>query len=356
MKRKTAVFVLTLALAGAMFMTGCGSNAGVEVDASKNEDLSAKVTDQNKVDDNSGAYQKFLDAQKAMEGTDSLTINSELLISLKENNEKEENKQRFEIKRALVDNKQTVEFTMDTVMKKYKEDGTEDEENSHTRSLPGYFHDGMLYYAQPLSDGEGDDAKLKEEIPYEDLMSVIGSSYILNDISADQIETTASEKKGSNTEYIFILDKDAISQYLLDNLSATGMPFGEEGGVDINYANVSAEIDKDGILTAYTLSVDAVIKDETGEVPFTYNIASAFTNANSTNVAVKAEEELADYITTEEYAKKLQQEQAEIENMPVEEGTGEGETGSNIVVTPENAADYGIELTEDQTATVNIGE
>ena len=32
MKRKTAVFVLTLALAGAMFMTGCGSNSGVEAD------------------------------------------------------------------------------------------------------------------------------------------------------------------------------------------------------------------------------------------------------------------------------------------------------------------------------------
>ena len=361
MKRKTAAYALTLCLMGAVLMTGCGKNVP-EVDASKNEDLSAKVTDQNKVEDSADAFQKFLDAQKAMEGADSATISSELLISMTDEGKKNTQSQRFDIKRMTSDGKQAVEFTMKNAATAYKEDGTVDEENSNSRELPGYFYDGMLYYTQTLSETEGDSVKLKEEITYEDLMSVIGSTYILNDITADQVETTATNSKNGGTEYIYILSKDAVSEYMLGNLEASGVSFGEDGGVDINYANISAEIDKDGFLTSYTFSVDAIIRDETGEVPFSYNIASIFTDINATSVAVKSDEELADHITTDEYAKQLQEEQQEIENMPVDESAAEGseetqtEDDGNIVITPENAEDYGIELTEDQTASVTLGE
>ncbi|MBQ9519821.1 MAG: hypothetical protein IJR59_08005, partial [Firmicutes bacterium] len=97
MKRKTAALAIMLGIIGTIAMTGCGS-ANVEVDASKNEDLSAKVTDQNKVDDSADAYQKFLDAQKAMEGTDSITIASEMIVSITQEGKKEEHSQRFDIK------------------------------------------------------------------------------------------------------------------------------------------------------------------------------------------------------------------------------------------------------------------
>lgn len=351
MKRKT-VAVLALCLMGAAFMTGCGESPAAQVDASKNEDLSAKVTEQNKVEDSKDAYNKFLDAQKAMEATDSLTINTELIVKISPDGNNESNSQRFDIKRMLDGDKRVVDFTMSSEAKALNEDGSVDEENSNKRELPGYFYDGMLYYVQDLSDTEGDNAKLKEEISYEDLMSIVGSTYILNDITADQIESTALESKNGGTQYIYILDKDAISKYMIDNLSASGVPFEDNGGVDINYANISADINKDGILTAYTFSVDAVIKEQSGEVPFSYNIASAFSNINSTKVDVKSEEELSEYMTTDEYSEKLQQEQEELAEMPIEEASAE----NGAADTTASAEDIGLELTEDQSADIKIGE
>ena len=342
MKRKMAAMAVILCMGAAAF-TGCGSSkTGVEVDASKNEDLSSQVTAENTVEDNAASYQKFLDAQQAMEGADSMTVNSEMLISMTYDGKTDESSQRFDIKRSLIDGKQIVDFVMNTSVRSIKEDGTVDEEASQEQELPGYFSDDTLYFIQSVSDNESEDVKLKEEMTYEDLMSIIGSTYILNDISAENVATTAVEEGKGETKYIYLLDNDAMTEYMTDNLASSGVSFSGDGGVTINYANVSANINDDGILTAYTFSVDAVIKDDTGEVPFSYKIASAFTGANSTNVKVKTENELAEYISTEDYAKQLENERTDLENIPAEESTDE-----SVQLTPENAADYGVELVDE---------
>ena len=342
MKRKMAAMAVILCM-GAAALTGCNSGkAGVEVDASKNEDLSSQVTAENTVEDNAASYQKFLDAQQAMEGADSMTINSEMLITMTYDGKTDESSQRFDIKRSLIDGKQIVDFVMNTSVKSTNEDGTIDEEASQEQELPGYFSDDTLYFVQSVSENESENVKLKEEMTYEDLMSIIGSTYILNDISADDVATTAAEEGKGETKYIYLLDNEAMTEYMTNNLASSGVSFAGDGGVTINYADVSANINADGILTAYTFSVDAVIKDETGEVPFSYKIASAFTGANSTNVKVKTEDELAEYISTEDYAKQLENEKVDLDEIPAEEGTDE-----SIQLTPENAADYGVELVDE---------
>ncbi|MBQ8940947.1 MAG: hypothetical protein IJ062_03850 [Firmicutes bacterium] len=342
MKRKMAAMAVILCM-GAAALTGCNSGkAGVEVDASKNEDLSSQVTAENTVDDNKASYQKFLDAQKAMEDAESMTINSEMFISMTYDGKNDESSQRFDIQRSLIDGKQVVDFVMNTSVKSTKEDGTVDEDASQEQELPGYFLDDTLYFVQSISDNEEESVKLKEEMTYEDLMSIIGSTYILNDITADDVATTAVEESKGTTKYIYLLDSAAMEEYMTYNLASSGVSFSGDGGVTINYANVSADINADGILTAYTFSVDAVIKDDTGEVPFSYKIASAFTGVNSTNVKVKTEDELSEYISTEDYAKQLENEKIDLEDIPSEESTDE-----SVQLTPENAADYGVELVDE---------
>ncbi|MBR6400092.1 MAG: hypothetical protein IKS17_02560 [Firmicutes bacterium] len=335
MKRKLAALAVILCV-GAGLVSGCSSSKpGAEVDASKNEDLSPMVTAENTVDDKDAAYQKFLDAQKAMEGADSVTVNSEMLIDMTYDGKTDESKQRFDIKRSLVDGKQIVDFVMNTQTKSTKEDGTEDEDAAQSQELPGYFADDTLYFVQSVSDNEEENVKLKENMTYEELMSIIGSTYILNDISAEQVATSASEQEKGVTKYIYILDNDKMAEYMMDNLSSSGIAFDEEGGVNINYANVSADITEDGILTAYTFSVDAMIKDETGEVPFSYKIASAFTDINSTDVKVKTQDELDEYITTQEYAQQLQNEQSELP----EGSSGDVQSADELPAAPEETAE-----------------
>ena len=49
-------------------------------------------------------------------------------------------------------------------------------------------------------------------------MSIIGSTYILNDISADDVATTAVEEGKGETKYIYLLDNEAMTEYMTNNL------------------------------------------------------------------------------------------------------------------------------------------
>lgn len=314
MKRKLAVLI-----AAAMFVMGAftGCSADKKADASLNKDLSDQVTDKNGISDKEKAYQEVLDAKKAVEDAESATIDTELMISITYNEQTETNSQHFNIKRSKIDDKNIVDFVMSV---KSKSEGAESATGESTAAektedLPGYFYDDTLYYHQKMNETDTEETYLKEAMSYEDLMEFIGRTYFTNDINAEHVAQAALDESGGVKKYIFILDNDKMIQYMTQNLLESGVVLAEEEGVKINFANISADIDKDGFLSEYTFTVDALIKDSNGETPFKYNIATAFSKVNDTNVKAKPEKELSQYMDVKDYAQK-QQEAAEAATEP----------------------------------------
>ena len=355
MKKNIAAIALVLCF-GVGIMTGCGKS-GVEADASKNEDLSPKVTEENKVDDAETAYLEFTAAKDKMEKGKNFSVISDSVMTMQSEGSTLESHQKTTVKKDASGEKPLAEFEMTSASRAIDQDGTEDEALSTEESRNGYFADDVFYL---LMDTSGE--KIKYDMTFDVIESMISVSYIYEGIDASQVETAAVNETKDGKEYIFVLDKQMMSDFMLANLAYSGMNV-EEGSVDINYANIGAETDKDGLLRSYTLSIDAVIRNGGDEIPMQFNMASVIFDVDSTRVTQRSGDELSEYPTEEEYMEKYMQEMQDLNEIvpdngapALDENGEELPQAEEIELTPENAEDYGLELEEGMEGAIKIGE
>ena len=341
MKRKLAVIFVAGCIAAGAFAGCSGKNNAPVADASQNTDLADQVTDENSVEDSGNAYTACLDAISKLDEAQSATIDSELIFSMTYEGETRTMTQHFNMKRAEAEEKQLIEYNLSAASKTEGGEEKADAESEDTYDeTSGYFADGMLYQVIPQSsDVDAEKAEpiyLKSEAEYDEVKTYILSmaNYVADDVTEEHVKTAAMEEKNGGTQYIYILDDEKMQDYMANFMSYyMGLALSEEESVDINYANISANLDPEGNLTDYTFSLDTVIKTADGDIPFSYNIASKFSNIGSTTVKEKAEKELEKYITEDEY----------MAQQSGEGGEGSTEEPSGTPLTPEEMEEMGLD-------------
>ena len=346
MKRKLAIIFLAGCIAAGAF-SGCSKNNAPVADASQNTNLADKVTDENSVEDSGNAYSSCLKAIDAIEDAKSATIDSELIFTMTYEGETRSMKQHFNLKRENTDDSKRLEYDLkatSTVEKgeNAETDGDADKAENTENETNGYFSDGTLYQEIPQNSDVDSDNKepiyLKAEAEYDEVKSYVLSmaNYVADDITEEHVKTAAMEEKNGGTQYIYILDDEKMVSYMEDFMSYyMGLALSENETVEINYANISADLDPSGNLTDYTFSLDTVIKTDEGDIPFSYNIASKFSNIDSTSVKERSEDELSKYITEDEYMAQ--------KSGGAESGTTDGSEPTGQKLSPEEMEEMGLD-------------
>lgn len=322
MKKKIAIILVGLMCVSA---TGCsmfGNKGGVDMTAVNSEDMFAYISDEATVE-GSVASDDFSKAMTAVESDDNITISVSNTIVM--GTEGEDNYQNSS-------NKSAVKLVKDGDVKKgsvvidnsYKYAGeTTTGENSanpveeKSRVTGSYMGDALYFIT---NDGD----KVKEEMGYEDFLSVV-NTYSLSIYNDSVSKAACIENKKGKTYYISY-DPAKFETTMNTNMEASGQTMADGEAMHVKYANIVANIDNDGNLTGYGFVINAEYVNDESTIPYNYSIETSFTDRGKTKV-----DEVKDtdsYMTAEEYTEKMQNAAAGAQDgNSAEEGT---ESEANI--------------------------
>lgn len=296
---KLAMLTVVMGVCGCSFNTDKSVEDGV--DAKTITDVYLDATNAQQVSAQE-AYSVYMDSCEKMENTDSITIVSDSYIGMgaeTDSNQSVGTQTTTEEAEELRSDASSL-----TVIERVKTEDSFDVKLNMKRTLDGeeqvnidgYFTDGYLYF-------NANEDKVKEAMGYADLMSMIGNyAYTIDE---DMISEAAMLADKDDAVYFYKLDDVKMAEMMESNLQSAQYYFQEGDYVEAEYAGMKIRVNKEGIITEFTIGIKAIIHDQYGDTPVIYNIDTDFDNINATQV--EKIEDLSSYIDSEQYMEQLQE-------------------------------------------------
>lgn len=295
---------LALLLVGAMCTTGCSLIGGnsVKLDDVSKMDIFGKISEEANIENNK-AKEDFAAALQAVNEKENLTIKVSTTMNMgaTDSDYYEGTSSEALVKFAKDGDKNVANVDIGNKYSYIEEPESGEnasEPKEETNNITGYFSGDTLYFMT----GDGD--KVQESMSFEDLKSMV-NSYSLS-IFSECISRAACVEKGNNKTYYVSYDPEIFENTMNTNMEAAGQSLGDGEAMKVNYANIVANVDKDGVLTSYGFSIDANYTTDTGSYPYVYTILADFSDFDNTKVT--AVDDMDSYMTAEEYQQKIAQE------------------------------------------------
>ncbi len=291
---------VVLLLAAAMILSslsGCGKaqkeSEAMITDVS-NADM-MKTADEKSLIDADEAVTAFSDALAKVKEEKNITISTSTTTDLGEGDNAEHAINTSEIKKDITDDKSTasVKLTNDY--------------SGQKSTVSGYYDGKTLFFtstAENESTKKDETQKIKEDMSFDDFLSII-DSYSLN-LYEDNIEKASIETQKDGSQIFKIsYNPEKLQATMQTNIEASGQSLPDGQTMQVNFSNVEAKVNKDGVLTSFAFQINAKYVSDKEENPYDYTISADFTDLGSTKVDVVTK--------TDDYkdASELQQEAVE---------------------------------------------
>lgn len=228
-------------------------------------------------------YDIYNKSNEAMADVKSLSMNTDMIISMKEDKTNTEMTMTMTgVIKEVIHSMTDVDMYMDLIA----------DAAGETLKTKGYYTDGVLYM-----DMNG--SKIKTEIPldkvYEqfDLNNLAATTFPEGAIIGGSVKDLADGTQQLNME----MDINKVYESLgIDLNSMLKSLTGQD--VDINYSNVllSAIVDESGIISSYDMTFSATISDSESSIKVDYTIKMELTDINSTTIEFP---DFSEYVSAE---------------------------------------------------------
>lgn len=287
MKKKIAIlFLVTFTLSGCSIKD---KTNGVETPLYL-EGIT-EITEDNKVSDLEGTFEKVQTATNNAVTLDSYNMKANMIISLKSDSADISNAQEYDVKKCKDIYSFKTNITSTSQM-------GEIDPMTQTNTMTGYFKDGVLYF--DVTQGEVT-SKLKEEMVETDFEELLKENYSIQQLDASFINNAAEQDTSDGKEYLFDLNSEALSGYVKSSLSESGITLDENSDITITKALLSTTLDDEEHLTHYNLDMSAEFTVEEQKTYFDISIQSTFSDFNNVEIKEKTDKELEAYVSADDY-------------------------------------------------------
>lgn len=322
MKKKIAVMLVGLMCVSA---TGCSlsGNKGVDLEAISAEDIFTNVSE-DAVVDGATAAEAFTNALNDVESSDNITINvsNKITMGAEGDDSYQDSVNKSVIKLAKEGENKVGSVVIDNIYKYAGEAASGEgagaplEEKS---KITGYYSGESLYFT--TNDGD----KVKEDMAYEDFLSVV-NTYTIS-IYNDCISKAACVEGKNDKTYYISYDPAKFETTMNTNMEASGQTMADGESMNVKYANIIAKVDNENKLLSYGFLINAEYVNDDSNIPYNYSITAEFSNIGNTKVDVVTDTD--SYMTAEEYTKKMQEEATYAADASIEgESAVESESGA----------------------------
>lgn len=300
MKKKIAIVLVGLMCVSS---TGCsilGNKGGVDMTAVNAENMFTNISD-DAVVEGSVASEAFSKAMSAIESDDNITIGVKNTIVMgTEGQPNYQNSSNESVVKLVKDGDvKKGSVVIDNVYKYAGETTTGEDSAKPTEEksrVTGSYMGDALYFI--TNDGD----KVKEEMGYEDFLSVV-NTYSLS-IYNDSINKAACVENKNGKTYYISYDPAKFETTMNTNMEASGQTMADGEAMHVKYANIIANINNDGDLIGYGFVINAEYVNDESTIPYNYSIETNFSDRGKTKI-----DEVKDtdsYMTAEEYTEKMQ--------------------------------------------------
>ncbi len=295
MKKKIAIILVGIMCMGTAGCSLFGNSDGIDMSAINTADIFGGISDDDIIEA-SAAKEAFDTAMGQVENDENITINvnNSIVMGEKGEDDYQDSVSSTNVKISIVDDNPAGSVVIENKYGYTDEDGkaAEDEYN-----ISGSYMDGALYFT--TNDGDN----VREEMGFEDFLYVV-DTYTLNIYEESVSKAAAVEDKDGITTYYISYDPESFEQTMNTNLEASGQSMADGEYMDIDYANIIAEIDADGNLLGYGFVIEAAYVTDESTVPYNYSIEVTFGERGTTQVDTI--ENTDDYMSADEYTAMMQ--------------------------------------------------
>lgn len=322
MKKKIAMMLVGLMCVSA---TGCSlsGNKGIDLETISAEDIFTNVSE-DAVVDGATAADAFTKALNGVESSDNITINvsNKITMGTEGDDSYQDSTNTSVIKLAKDGDNKIGSVVIDNSYKHAGENASGEEAGAPVEEkskITGYYSGDSLYFT--TNDGD----KVKEEMAYEDFLSVV-NNYTIS-IYNDCISKAACVEGKNDKTYYISYDPSKFETTMNTNMEASGQTMADGESMHVKYANIIAKVDNEDKLLSYGFLINAEYINDDNTIPYNYSITAEFSNSGNTKVDVVTDTD--SYMTADEYTQKMQEEAASAADASAEgESAAEAESSA----------------------------